>query len=40
MVKVYGVEAAMARVLNEILLYCCVAAFVTGVVLAAASLIS
>ena len=27
----------MARILNEFLLYCCVAAFVTGVVLAAAS---
>jgi len=30
----------MAHVLNEILLYCCVAAFVTGIVLVAASLIS
>jgi hypothetical protein len=30
----------MAYVINEILLYCCVAAFVTGVVIAAASLIS
>jgi hypothetical protein len=30
----------MAYVLNEILLYCSVAAFVTGIVLAAASLIS
>jgi hypothetical protein len=26
--------------LNEVLLYCCLAAFVTGIVLAAASLIS
>ena len=30
----------MAYIINEVLLYCCVAAFVTGVVLAAASLIS
>jgi hypothetical protein len=30
----------MAQVLNEVLLYCCVAAFVTGIVIAAASLIS
>jgi hypothetical protein len=30
----------MAYVLNEILLYCSVAAFVTGIVLAATSLIS
>jgi hypothetical protein len=30
----------MAKVFNEILLYCCVAAFVTGIVLAAATLIS
>ena len=30
----------MAHVLNEVLLYCCLAAFVTGVVLAAAALIS
>jgi hypothetical protein len=30
---------AMARVLNEILLFTCMAAFVTGVVIAAASLI-
>jgi hypothetical protein len=30
----------MAQILNEVLLYCCVAAFVTGIVLAAASLIS
>jgi len=29
----------MAHVVNEVLLYCCVAAFVTGVVIAAASLI-
>ena len=35
-----GVEAVMAYVLNEVLLYCCLAAFVTGIVLAAASLIS
>jgi hypothetical protein len=33
-------EAVMAQVLNEVLLYCCLAAFVTGIVLAAASLIS
>jgi hypothetical protein len=30
----------MAHIINEILLYCCGAAFVTGFVLAAASLIS
>ena len=30
----------MANVLNEVLLYGCLAAFVTGIVLAAASLIS
>jgi hypothetical protein len=30
----------VAHVINEVLLYCCVAAFVTGIVLAAASLIS
>jgi len=30
----------MAYVLNEVLLYCCLAVFVTGIVLAAASLIS
>jgi hypothetical protein len=30
----------MARVLHEVLLYFCLAAFVTGIVLAAASLIS
>jgi hypothetical protein len=30
----------MAHVLHEVLLYCCVAAFVTGIVIAAASLIS
>ena len=30
----------MAYVINEILLYCCGAAFVTGIVIAAASLIS
>ena len=29
----------MAHVLHELLLYCCLAAFVTGVVLAAATLI-
>jgi hypothetical protein len=48
LVKVYldlvesvpGVEAVMAHVLNEVLLYCCLAAFVTGIVLAAAALIS
>jgi hypothetical protein len=30
----------MARVLHEVLLYCCLAALVTGIVLAAATLIS
>ena len=30
----------MARVLNEILLFSCIAAFVTGIVLAAASLLT
>jgi hypothetical protein len=40
LVKVYLVEGVMAQVLNEVLLYCCLAAFVTGIVLAAASLIS
>jgi len=30
----------MARVLNDILLFCCIAAFVTGIVLAAASLLT
>ena len=30
----------MAHVLSEVLLYCCLAAFVTGIVLAAATLIS
>jgi hypothetical protein len=30
----------MARVINEILLFSCLAAFVTGIVLAAASLLS
>jgi hypothetical protein len=30
----------MARVINEILLFSCMAAFVTGIVLAAASLLS
>jgi hypothetical protein len=30
----------MAYVLQELLLYCCLAAFVTGIVLAAATLIS
>jgi len=34
------VEAVMAHVLQELLLYCCLAAFVTGIVLAAATLIS
>ena len=38
--SVPGVEAVMAHVLNEVLLYCCLAAFVTGIVLAAATLIS
>jgi hypothetical protein len=41
LVKVYlELEAVMAYVLNEVLLYCCLAAFVTGIVIAAASLIS
>jgi len=35
-----GVGAVMAHVLNEVLLYCCLAAFVTGIVVAAAALIS
>jgi hypothetical protein len=35
-----GVEAVMTYVLHELLLYCCLAAFVTGIVLAAATLIS
>ena len=30
----------MTRVLDEILLFCCMAAFVTGIVVAAASLLS
>jgi hypothetical protein len=30
----------MARIINEILLFSCMAAFVTGIVLAAASLLS
>jgi hypothetical protein len=30
----------MAHVINEMLLFCCLAAFVTGIVIAAASLIS
>jgi len=30
----------MARVLNDILLFSCIAAFVTGIVLAAASLLT
>jgi len=30
----------MARVINEFLLFSCIAAFVTGIVLAAASLLS
>jgi len=38
--SVAGVEAVMARVLHEVLLYFCLAAFVTGIVLAAATLIS
>jgi hypothetical protein len=33
-------EATMARVLDEILLFSCMAAFVTGIVIAAASLLS
>ena len=37
---VYPMEAVMAHVLREVLLYCCQAAFVTGIVLAAASFIS
>ena len=41
LVKVYlGVEAVMAHVINELLLHCCLAAFVTGIVIAAASSIS
>ena len=38
--SVPGVEAVMAHVLHELLLYCCLAAFVTGIVLIAATLIS
>ncbi len=38
--KYPGVEAVMAHILNEVLLYCSLAAFVTGIVIAAASLIS
>jgi hypothetical protein len=30
----------MAHLVNEMLLYCCLAAFVTGIVLAAAALVS
>jgi hypothetical protein len=30
----------MTHIINEVLLYCCLAAFVTGIVIAAASLIS
>jgi hypothetical protein len=30
----------MANIINEVLLYCCGAAFITGLVVAAASLIS
>jgi hypothetical protein len=33
-------EAFMAKVLNDILLFSCIAAFVTGIVLAAASLLT
>ena len=33
-------EVVMAHVINEMLLFCCLAAFVTGIVIAAASLIS
>jgi hypothetical protein len=33
-------EATMIRVLDEILLFSCLAAFVTGIVVAAASLLS
>jgi hypothetical protein len=33
-------EAVMANVLNDILLFSCIAAFVTGIVLAAASLLT
>jgi hypothetical protein len=33
-------EAVMARFLNDILLFSCIAAFVTGIVLAAASLLT
>ena len=39
-VNVPGVEAVMAHIINEVLLYCCGAAFITGIVVAAASLIS
>ena len=38
--SVPGVEAVMAYALQELLLYSCLAAFVTGIVLAAATLIS
>jgi hypothetical protein len=30
----------VAHVINEVLLYCCLAAFITGIVIAAASFIS
>jgi hypothetical protein len=33
-------EATMIRILDEILLFSCLAAFVTGIVVAAASLLS
>jgi hypothetical protein len=33
-------EAVMAKVVNDILLFSCIAAFVTGIVLAAASLLT
>ena len=33
-------EAVMANVVNDILLFSCIAAFVTGIVLAAASLLT
>jgi hypothetical protein len=38
---IFGIGGAfMARVLNDILLFSCIAAFVTGIVLAAASLLT
>jgi hypothetical protein len=38
--RVFGSDrAAMTRILSELLLFSCLAAFVTGIVLAAASLL-